>query len=547
MSTRWLKVALLLPILSPTAVRAQLDGSTHGHSPGEALGSVAFPTSCSPAVQVRFERAVARLHSFGYELAAADFGDVAAEDPSCGMAHWGVATTYYHPLWAAPTPAELAAGRAAAERAAAVGTDTARERAWIAAIGAFYADADTADHRTRALRYRDALAALSERFPDDDEARIFHALALLGTAPPNDTSYAQQHRAVELLTPLVSRYPDHPGIAHYLIHSLDYPPLAHFALDAARRYARIAPGSSHALHMPSHIFVRLGLWPEALASNLDSAASARSLRARFPTTAGFDELHALDYLAYAYLQAGRDDEALAALRRAEAIAEGGGRSFAGAYALAAIPARYHLERGDWRGAAALPDFTPGGGLSAFPYADAIRIFAHALGAARSGDFDLAEAAVTRLGEIQQRLAAAPPPGPYDWAGYVESTRLAAAGILARARGRDDEAVERLTAAAELEARVGKHPVTPGSVLPPRELLAEVLLELGRTEESLVAFEATLVEAPNRLRSLSGAARAAALAGRAERARTLDTLVVTIAAPGSTRPEVVAAHGRLAPD
>jgi tetratricopeptide (TPR) repeat protein len=444
-------------------------------------------------------------------------------------------------------PDELAAGRAAAERAAEVGAASERERAWIAAIGAFYAESDSLDHRTRALRYRDALAALAERFPEDDEARVFHALALLGTAPPRDTTYAQQHQAVALLTPLVARHPEHPGIAHYLIHSLDYPELAHLGLDAARRYARIAPGSSHALHMPSHIFVRLGLWPESIASNLDSAASAQRMRSRFPVASAFDELHALDYLEYAYLQTGRDEEALAVMRRAEALAAGQGKTFAAEYALAAIPARYHLERGEWRQAAELPDVVAGGGLSSFPYVDAIPVYARAVGAARSRQLTQADAEIARLADVQRRLAASPPPGPYDWAGYVESGRLAAAGLAAHAAGKSDDAVRLLTEAAELEARVGKHPVTPGTVLPPRELLAEVLLELGRADEALAQFEATLVETPNRLRALAGAAQAAALARRSERARTLDTLVAALAAPGSTRPEVLAARERLAGD
>jgi tetratricopeptide (TPR) repeat protein len=348
-----------------------------------------------------------------------------------------------------------------------------------------------------------------------------------------------------LLTPLVSRYPDHPGIAHYLIHSLDYPELAHLALDAARRYARIAPGSAHALHMPSHIFVRLGLWPESIASNLDSAGSAERMRERFPVAAAFDELHALDYLEYAYLQTGRDEEALAVVRRAEALAAGRGKSFAAEYAMAAIPARYHLERGEWRRAAELADVASGGGLSSFAYVDAIPVYARAVGAARSRQLTQADAEIARLAEIQRHLAGAPPPGPYDWAGYVESGRLAAAGLAAHAAGRGDDAVRLLGEAADLEARVGKHPVTPGTVLPPRELLAEVLLELGRAEEALAEFEATLVQTPNRLRALTGAAGAAALARRGERARTLDTLVAAIAAPTSTRAEVVAARRRLA--
>ena len=316
MRARWIPLASA--VVAVTLLAAAPAVADHGDD-GAGHGTVAFATTCSTAAQPRFERAVAQLHSFGFEFARAGFEAVAAEDPACGMAWWGIAATWYHPLWAAPTPAELAAGRAAAERAAALGAGSEREKAWIAAIGTFYADSEHADHATRAGRYRDALAAIAARDPDDHEARIFEALLLLGTAPLRDTTYAQQKKAVEILTPLVAEHPEHPGIAHYLIHSLDYPSLANLALDAARRYARIAPSSAHALHMPSHIFVRLGLWPESIASNLDSAGSARAARSLYPETASFDQLHALDYLAYAYLQTGQDAEAKAVAARAAAL------------------------------------------------------------------------------------------------------------------------------------------------------------------------------------------------------------------------------------
>jgi len=316
----------LLLLLSLAAAPAAAD---HDDA-GQVHGTVEFPTSCAPAVQPRFERAVAQLHSFGYDFARLAFEALAEEDPTCGMALWGAAATYLHPLWAAPTPAELAAGRALAERAAEVGAATERERAWIAAIGAFYADYETVDHRTRAGRYRDALGAIADRWTDDHEARIFQALMLLGTAPPRDRTYAQQHQAVAMLTPLLAEHPDHPGIAHYLIHSLDYPELAHLGLDAARRYARIAPSSSHALHMPSHIFVRLGLWPESIASNLDSASAAIGHRAQLPVASSFDELHALDYLEYAYLQTGQDEAAAKVAERAVHLTPADQASFADA-------------------------------------------------------------------------------------------------------------------------------------------------------------------------------------------------------------------------
>ncbi len=546
MGTRRLPRSLVPAFAAATLAFVSTGPAVADHGEGEVHGRVEFPTGCSSAVQDRFERAVAQLHSFGYEFARAGFEAVATEDSECAMAHWGIATTFLHPLWAAPTPDELGAGRAAAERAAAVGASSERERGWIAAIGAFYAESETVDHKTRAARYRDALAALAARFPDDHEARMFQALMLLGTAPPRDTAFTQQHRAVELLRPLIAEHPDHPGVAHYLIHSLDYPQLAHLALDGARRYARIAPGSAHALHMPSHIFVRLGLWPESIASNLDSADAAVRSRALFADTASFDELHALDYLEYAYLQTGQDGAAADAAERA---GRGGATdrplTMAAAYALAAIPARFRLERADWKGAASLADPLSAQQLAAYPYAEAVPAYARAIGAARTGDLAGAERALARLTEVQAKLAAAPPPGPYDWAGHVEATRLAALGLLAHARGNDEEAIQKLTEAAELDARVGKHPVTPGTILPPRELLGELLLELGRASEALDAFEAVLVEAPNRLRALSGAARAAELARQPERARTLHTLVASIAAPESERPEVVRSRAQLA--
>jgi len=540
MRTRWLVLSLSL-----SSVLALVPALRADHGEGDAHGTVEFPTSCSPAVQARFERAVAQLHSFGYDFARTGFQAIADEDPSCGMAYWGIAATWYHPLWAAPSPTELAAGRAAAVKGAEVGAGTERERAWIAAIGEFYRDYETVDHRTRATRYRDALAAIADTYPDDHEARIFQALMLLGTASPRDPTYAQQRQAVEILKPFVAEHPDHPGIAHYLIHSLDYPELANLALDAARRYARIAPSSAHALHMPSHIFVRLGLWPESIASNLDSSGSAIKNRSLYPVASSFDELHALDYLEYAYLQTGQDAKAAEVAARAEALAGIEQRNVAADYALAAIPARFRLERGDWKGAAALADPLAPSAAATYPYAASIPVYGRAIGAARTGDLAVAERELARLAEIQKTLAAAPPPGVYDWPGHVEATRLAAAGLLARAKNENDEAVRLLTEAAELDRKVGKNPVTPGTVLPPRELLAEVLLELGRADEALAAFEEVLVEAPNRLRALSGAARAAELARQPERARTLYTLVASIAAPDSQRPEVAKARAKLA--
>jgi tetratricopeptide (TPR) repeat protein len=328
-----------------------------------------------------------------------------------------------------------------------------------------------------------------------------------------------------------------------MIHALDYPELANLGLDAARRYARIAPGSPHALHMPSHIFVRLGLWPEAIASNLDSAVAARALFKDFPATAVHNELHALDYLEYAYLQSGQDDRARSVVEQVAALRTKEQPDFAAVYAIAAVPARYALERGDWRAAAALLESAGAVPWEKFPYAEAITVYARALGAAHLDDTAAAQAGIARLEVLQKQIAASPPAGPYDWAAHVEALRLTAAGVLARTTGRTDEALDLLARAADLEEKTGKHPVTPGTALPPRELYADLLLELGRAPEALRAYEASLLVAPNRLRSLYGAARAAELAGQTVRARTLFNLVAAIAAPNSARPEIVAARSR----
>src|SRR5271154_1294122 len=277
----------------------------HEHPAGDPskLGKVSFPVSCEPSVQPQFSSAVAMLHSFWYEKASDTFGAIAQKDPTCGMAYWGIAMTYYHQVWQAPGPADLEAGIAAIEKAKLAGAKTQRERDYIAAIETFYKDADQLDYRTRALAYEKAMEQQQARYPDDHEAAIFYALALLATAPPTDKTYVNQKKAGAILEPLFAEQPEHPGIAHYIIHAYDYPPLADRALNAARRYAQIAPDSPHALHMPSHIFTRLGLWQESIDSNLASAAAAKK-----NGLAG-DEFHALDYLAYAYLQRGQDREA----------------------------------------------------------------------------------------------------------------------------------------------------------------------------------------------------------------------------------------------
>jgi len=497
------------------------DEGAHVHEP-EKFGTVRFPVSCREDVRADFETAVAILHSFGYERAEKAFADIGARDPRCAMAYWGVAMSLYHPVWAAgnpvaqPTPAELARGRAAVLRARELGSDIPRERDYIAAVEAFYKDSETVDHATRALAFQKGMEQAHLNNPQDDEAAIFYALALLGTAKPSDKTYANQKRAAELLNDVLPRAPDHPGVAHYLIHSFDYPALAELALPAARTYARIAPSAPHALHMPSHIFTRLGLWDESIESNLASAAAARAqVAANHPGATAFDELHALDYLVYAYLQRGQNEKAAAIVKQVEGVDALDQAQFAAAYALAAIPSRYALERQAWTDAARLVPRPTSFPWPRFQGAEALVHFARAMGAARSGDLANAREAAASLAAIQQRLAEAK---DAYWADQVEIQRRQAAGWIARAEGRDAQALDLLRAAAVLEDSTDKHPVTPGAVLPAREQLGNLLSELGRPGEALKEYEASLATAPGRLNSLRSAARAAEATGDPEKAR-----------------------------
>ena len=544
MTLRGILVAVLFGTLLVPAARAQEEHHHHGQT--EALGTVHFPVSCRPDVQAAFTRAIALLHSFGYEEARNAFAGVAERDPACGMAQWGIAMTWYHPIWAPPTPQELAPGRAAAEKAAALGAKTDRERGYIAAIGTFYRDSDKVDHRSRAAAYTAALEDLSRRFANDHEATIFYAMMLVSTAPASDAGLAQQRKAGEILNGLLKTEPQHPGVAHYLIHAFDYPPLADQALAAARAYAKIAPSSPHALHMPSHIFTRLGLWQESIDSNIASADTARRQVARnHPGAASFDALHALDYLEYAYLQTDDEAKAKAAAAEAASARKFDDDSFAAGYALAAIPARWALERRDWAAAAALTPPQVELSWQRFPYARAITYFGRSLGASRAGQLENARDALGKLEEIHAGLVRTPIAGPYDWTGEVESMRLAAASWLAWGEGRKDEALRLARSAADLDDKVGKHAVTPGPVLPPRELLGDMLLELGKPADALPEYEASLRSAPNRFNSLYGAARAAELSGDKARARQLYSQLVANCGARAIRREVQQARDFLA--
>jgi hypothetical protein len=527
-----IRPSLLAAALVLTAGTRADEGHQHSGAPPEKLGTVHFATSCTPAAQKEFTRAVALLHSFWYSEAAKGFRRTADADPACGMASWGLAMTDFHPIWAPPNPTELARGAAAAAKAKEVGAKTERERDYIDAIGVFYGGADRLDHRTRALAYEQAMERVQAKHPGDHEAAIFHALALDGLQLPTDKTYTYYKRAADILTKILPEEPDHPGVAHYIIHSYDVPALASLGLPAARSYAKIAPSSPHALHMPSHIFTRLGLWDDSISSNIASAKAGREAAERAkPGTSSFDQLHALDYMEYAYLQKGDDANARKVLEEARSVTALDDPQFAAAYALAAVPSRFALERRSWADAASLsvaPSWFP---WSKYRWAEALLHHARALGAARSGDIAAAKQALASLAEIQQALAGAK---ETYWAGQVEIERLEADGWIARAEGRDADALARLTAAADLEDATEKHPVTPGAVLPAREQLGDLLVELKRPADALAAYEASNAKSPNRLNGLLGAATAARLNGDEAKARELGARLLELT--GTRAPE-----------
>jgi len=471
----------------------------HGdhHDRGD-LGEVHFPVSCNEQAKTDFENAVALLHDFWYAESEKAFQKVATDDPTCAMAYWGVAMSNYHPVWVPPSPAELGRGRSAAVKATSMDAKTDRERGYINAIAQFYKDTDTLNHRTRAKNYANAMARVHNQNPEDMEASIFYALSLLGTMDITDKSFAVQKEAASILTPLVSKAPNHPGIAHYIIHSFDYPGLAELALPAARAYARIAPASPHALHMPSHIFTRLGLWEESVQSNLASAAKAKEhVQQTIPGADSFDELHAMDYLEYAYLQLGNEQKAKEVRLQAAAIQKLDQNQFAAAYALAAIPARYALERQDWKGAAALqvkPEWFP---WNQFPYAEAITHYAVGIGAARSNDLEKAKQAAARLGGIQTGLSTQ---DPY-WAKQVEIQRQSVVAWITFAEGKKEEALALMRKAANLEDSTEKHAVSPGAIIPAHELVGAMLLEMDQKEKAVEEFKKSLATAPNRRNAL----------------------------------------------
>ncbi len=535
-----LAVVLVLGCLTVLAGGLVRGDQMHRHQVGNAeqLGHVHFPISCNQAARAQFERSLAMLHSFWHEEAGRQFRAVAEHDPRCAIAWWGVAMSHWQPLWEprGPNPEAFQEGLTAIQKARELGGGSRLERDLITALETFYANADTIDHRDRVLAHEKAMETLHASNPENTEARVFYALSLLASATslPPDKTYQRQRKASELLMPVFRSQPNHPGVAHYIIHAYDYPPLAAGALEAARRYAKIAPDSPHAQHMPLHIFTRLGLWDESITSNRNVIRVARKYR-----IVG-EELHAMDYLVFAHLQKGEDDQARQITKEMPKAQAGAPLYFASIYAHAAIPARYAVERHQWNEAARLPEPKnfPGG---RYVWADAAIHFARALGATRTGNVEQARRDVKKLSSFRDTLQQ----HKEDyWATQVEIQRRAAEAWLALAASRRDQALELMRSAAALEDTTDKHPVTPGQIVPARDLLGQMLLELKQPDEALAEFNKVLQAEPGRFGALYGAARAAELAGRADLARQLYGQLVE-AASSSKRDEVRHARAYLA--
>jgi hypothetical protein len=496
--------------LIAVAAVSSLSAQAHDHGTGrsaEQLGRVTFPVSCNAEAAKRFERAMALLHSFWWDAGDAAFRGVAEADGACAMAYWGSAINAWgNPFAGGPSGPVLASAGRAAERSAAIGGKTPREAGFISAVATLYRDHATVPNPVRLRAYSDTMARVYRDNPNDVEVAIYYALSLVATASPTDTTFARQKAAAAILNPLFMRLPQHPGLAHYIIHANDSPRLASLGLDAARRYAQIAPSAPHAQHMPSHIFVRLGLWEDNIASNQRSFDAGYAFaKAQGWTGVAYHEFHALDYMVYGYLQLGQDAAARRIAVRAESLSavEGAGNLIA-SYNGAALAARVALERDDWASAAKLP-VKAGSPISL----GAVTRFARGIGAARSGDTAQARAEALAIAAIEASLAGQP---GYSWSRVMGIKRRAVEAWLALAAKDTDGALRLAREAADMEDVTEKHPVTPGELLPARELYADMLLAAGRYANARTAYDATLVREPRRARAIFGAARAAQLAG-----------------------------------
>jgi hypothetical protein len=523
-------LAGLALVLTSTFVCAD-GGHQHSTMKGEKLGTVNFPISCGAASQATFNRAMAMQHSFWFEKSTETFTALAAKDPQCAMAHWGVAMSHYHPLWAPPTNDEFAKGAAAVEKAKRAKKITPRERKYVDAIAAFYADADKLDHKARQVKYEQAMAAVHEADPKDTEATILYALALDATADPKDKTYSHQMQCGEMLEPIFAKQPQHPGLAHYIIHCYDNPGLAPRGLNAARAYAKIAPSVPHAQHMPSHIFTRLGLWDEAIASNTAAAEAGMNYEREMQMKNMWGETaHALDYKQYALLQQGRVAEARKIVDYMQAHRPGEMNMNTLAYGFASIVARQAVETQDWRSAAALVP-----NKSTFRDGDAAIHLARVLGNVKLGNLPEARKDVEELQAIEQSLN-----GNAYWAGQAEIKRLEATAWLGFASGDRESALKLARQAAAKEDATDKNPVTPGALIPAHEVLADILMEVKDAAAALREYEASLKTAPNRYHALLGAARAAEMSNDRKTAAKYYAQLLKVSEKGDPLPELEAA-------
>jgi hypothetical protein len=497
----------------------------------QKFGTVHFATSCNDVAQRRFDRAMRYQHSFWYKASREIFEDTLKADPDCTIAYWGIALGLLdNPHGPIPAP-NLPLGLAAVKAGQAAGAKTQRERDYLDAMAVMYVDYDTIPHPARVQSYLKAMAALAAKYPDDDEAQIFYAITLNVAASPIDKTYANQLKGAAMLETIYQRQPRHPGISHYLIHLYDSPALANKGIDAARRYAKIAPAAPHAQHMPSHIFTRVGLWQDSIASNIASAQAAKA-----DNSAG-DQRHAQDYMVYAYLQLGQDMNARAVIDDM-AVGTFSPDAFGAAYAVAASPARYMVERGDWKGASELQVLP-----AKFPQVMAITHFARALGAARSGNAGAAKVDAAKLAELRDKLIEAK---VGYWPPIVDIQYQIASAWILYAEGKYDDALKMMSAAADAEDKTEKSPVTPGPLAPARELFGAMLLDRGMNKGALAAFESTMAKEPNRFNGFVGAAKAEeALGNKAKAKATYEKLVTLTSGTQSERPALAVARAYVA--
>jgi tetratricopeptide (TPR) repeat protein len=538
-TSRWWIVPALLGAALGAASGHEGD-ETRGGKP-EQLGQVSFTVSCNASAQGEFNRAMALFHSFWFKPAIASFQKVLQLDPGCGMADWGIAFMSMGNPFAWPAnPKAMQAAAAAMADAERVGAKTEREGDYIAALGTFFKDWETIEFRPRAVALQKAMESLAARYPHDDEAQILCALVLDATVLPTDKTYANQLKAAAILEPLFKKYPQHPGVAHYLIHTYDYAGLAEKGLPSARAYGHIAPSVPHALHMPSHIFARLGMWHEMIESNLSSyQAAGNELSVKTMNVGTYDTLHAMDYLEFGELQLAQDRAARRVVDEVAAIQRVNVENFVSAYAFAAIPSRFALERGDW-GSAALLKLSPADlAWSKFPQAEAVLVYARGLGAARIGDVTGAQADLERLRALKDAMIAAK---IGYWPGQADFQINALDAWIALAEKRNDDALHLMRAAADAEEATDKHPVSPGNVVPSRQLLGEMLVAVGQPQQALAEFERSLKRDPNRFRAVYGAARAAEAAGNRLLAGDYYSKLQSLARDSdSERPELVQAR------